>query len=452
MATSLPALDVRGPNIDVVGAQTRALQLRDLQNRLSMFPVQQQQAQTQLQSEQADLQMKQLAVKDQSIWSDALRQSGGDLEHAGELARQNGASYNSIIEHNTGLAKMRQANATATKDENENIQTQHTNASNLLNGILEKSDDQLESEYNAQMGILRSNPAMAQKSYGLDANNLPPFTNRKDLQEHADILEGVSKVRKEKAEEDAASGSWMRGVAAKQNADREANNPPPGTVTDAMRFVQQQENARALLAQTNRAQAEGQQPVIGREPTTGRTLLMSAGEAKDKGLQYPMKADAADQAKALSARQFIPLSEGIGNAPENMGILQLIDKMDREGKLGTVASRWNEFVAGRVGAGDPEFEALRTKVGLSNSLLMNLHMGARGASAMLEHFEDLANAKKMNAETLRTGIASELNYAKDRAMQVEPAARHIRYDPQGVAYEWSGRGDGSNPNDWTRLP
>ena len=35
---------------------------------------------------------------------------------------------------------------------------------------------------------------------------------------------------------------------------------------------------------------------------------------------------------------------------------------------------------------------------------------------MLEHFEDLANAKKLNANILRTGLKSELNYAEDRAM------------------------------------
>ena len=47
---------------------------------------------------------------------------------------------------------------------------------------------------------------------------------------------------------------------------------------------------------------------------------------------------------------------------------------------------------------------------------MNLHVGARGGAYMLEHFEDLANAKKLNANILRTGLKSELNYAEDRAM------------------------------------
>ena len=37
-----------------------------------------------------------------------------------------------------------------------------------------------------------------------------------------------------------------------------------------------------------------------------------------------------------------------------MSIVQLVDKLDSEGKLGPLACRWNEFMAGKFGAGDPE--------------------------------------------------------------------------------------------------
>ena len=101
---------------------------------------------------------------------------------------------------------------------------------------------------------------------------------------------------------------------------------------------------------------------------------------------------------------------------DQMGALQLIDDLDKRGKLGVVASRWNDFMAGNVGAGDPEMEALRVKMGLSTTLLMNVHVGQRGGSYMMEHFEDLANAGKMNAQTLKSGVRSELDYVRDRAM------------------------------------
>ena len=76
-------------------------------------------------------------------------------------------------------------------------------------------------------------------------------------------------------------------------------------------------------------------------------------------------------------------------------------------------------MAGKVGAGDSEYTALRTKLGLSNTLLMNVHVGNRGGSEMLEHFQDLANAGKMSGPTLKAAYGSELNYV--RGSQMLPA-------------------------------
>jgi hypothetical protein len=48
---------------------------------------------------------------------------------------------------------------------------------------------------------------------------------------------------------------------------------------------------------------------------------------------------------------------------------------------------------------------------------------------MMEHFEDLANAKKMDADNLRAGVLSELDYMHDVAMQPQKAgggAQNIR--------------------------
>ena len=74
-----------------------------------------------------------------------------------------------------------------------------------------------------------------------------------------------------------------------------------------------------------------------------------------------MKADADVFNKATAARGWIPLAAAKGNQddPASMRILQLIDALDEQGKLGPVASRWNDFLAGNVGAGDPYVEALR---------------------------------------------------------------------------------------------
>jgi hypothetical protein len=189
-------------------------------------------------------------------------------------------------------------------------------------------------------------------------------------------------------------------------------------------------NAARDAGRSDREAQQGITTVIGTEPKTGKDVLVSEADAKTMGLTGIMKAEADQVNKAQSARHWIPLAAKTADIqradpndpksaaanPEDMGILQLVDDLDKRGKLGVVASRWNDFLAGNVGSGDPEVEALRTKMGLSNTLLMNAHVGSRGGSYMMEHFENLANAGKMDANTLRAGVRSELDYIKDRAM------------------------------------
>src|SRR5262249_38711050 len=157
----------------------------------------------------------------------------------------------------------------------------------------------------------------------------------------------------------------------------------------------------ARQSAADREEKEGMQPVTGTDPNSGQDVLVSAAEAKKMGLTGTMKADADLVNKSQAARHWLQLADKQGDTPESMGIVQLIDKLDKEGKLGIAASRWNDFLAGKVGAGDPEFAALRAKMGLSATKLMQAHVGSRGGSFMLEHFEDLANLGKMNADTLR---------------------------------------------------
>jgi hypothetical protein len=181
----------------------------------------------------------------------------------------------------------------------------------------------------------------------------------------------------------------------------------------------QQDTANAMREQTLALtkQTKDLTPVIGQD-AQGNDVLAPQSEAQDMGLKNPMKAGEQEVAKAQAARHWIPLAtaEGDPKNPDTMGILPLIDKLDKEGKLGVVASRWNDFLSGKVGAGDPDFTALRAKMGLSTTLLMNAHVGSRGGSYMLEHFQDLADAGKMDASTLRSGVKSELNYIEGRAM------------------------------------
>jgi hypothetical protein len=186
----------------------------------------------------------------------------------------------------------------------------------------------------------------------------------------------------------------------------------------------QQETINAMRQQTfelNRDKAD-MNPVVG-TTKDGRSVLVPMSQAQQMGVQNPMKADADMVNKALAARHWLNLANKQGDAkgdPADMGIMQLVDKLDAEDKLGPIASRWNEFMTGKVGAGDPEVAALRAKMGLSSTLLMQAHVGSRGSSQMLEHFEDLANQKKLDGPTLKAALGAEVNYVTDKAMDPSP--------------------------------
>jgi hypothetical protein len=168
------------------------------------------------------------------------------------------------------------------------------------------------------------------------------------------------------------------------------------------------------------------QAVVGIDPKSGKQVLVPLPQAQQMGIQNPIKAEGQDVQRAMAGRQWLTLAkkEAPDNAPaEEKGIIQLIDQLDSEGKLGVLASRWNDFMARKLGSADtPEYKALATKMGLSSTLLAQAHAGARGAGSpyLLEHMEDLANAKKLDGPTLKAAFGAEVNYVEDRAMDPSP--------------------------------
>lgn len=83
--------------------------------------------------------------------------------------------------------------------------------------------------------------------------------------------------------------------------------------------------------------------------------------------------------------------------------------------LGPAASRWNEFMAGKVGAPNPEFTKLRTDVGLLTTMLMRMHVGARGGEKIMEHFKDLIDVSKQSPENLQAALQEIKQYAVEVA-------------------------------------
>jgi hypothetical protein len=121
------------------------------------------------------------------------------------------------------------------------------------------------------------------------------------------------------------------------------------------------------------------------------------------------KLAAADGSKVLVSRQLI--------APNGLfqAVASDISNLQAKGKLGTAASRWNDFMAGKVGS-EPDFAPLRTDMGLLGTALMQSHVGAKGSDAMLEHFKSLADYRISDAPTLLAALSAEHRYVSEKAM------------------------------------
>jgi hypothetical protein len=100
-------------------------------------------------------------------------------------------------------------------------------------------------------------------------------------------------------------------------------------------------------------------------------------------------------------------------------VKQLMAAKDAKGNpvldLGPGASRWQEFMAGKVGSSNAEFTKLRTDIGLLSTKLMRMHVGARGGELIMQHFKDLIDSGKQSPENLNAALDEIIQYAQDTA-------------------------------------
>lgn len=150
----------------------------------------------------------------------------------------------------------------------------------------------------------------------------------------------------------------------------------------------------------------------------GNQIAGTVDELKTAGATGITKLQGTEQQKVVVARQLIGPRKGLFDL-----VNKDIDTLAAQGKLGVAASRFGEFMAGKVG-NDPEFQPLRTHMGLLSTALMQAHVGARGSKDMLEHFKELANYSISNEATLRKALQAEWEYVNEKAMlpKSNPAA------------------------------
>jgi hypothetical protein len=86
--------------------------------------------------------------------------------------------------------------------------------------------------------------------------------------------------------------------------------------------------------------------------------------------------------------------------PPMQSLIYQLEDPSMEAKLGPALGRWNEFKAGRIGAGDPEYQQLRAFADLVTSGVLRAHFGARGGNSMYDKFKEQLDAGKMDAPTM----------------------------------------------------
>lgn len=83
---------------------------------------------------------------------------------------------------------------------------------------------------------------------------------------------------------------------------------------------------------------------------------------------------------------------------------------DAQKGLGPAVSRWRDFTAGKIGLDDPAFTQIKTNIGLMTTLLMRMHVGARGGEYIMKHFQDLVDSSKQSPANLLAALNEISDY------------------------------------------
>src|ERR1035437_4809410 len=172
--------------------------------------------------------------------------------------------------------------------------------------------------------------------------------------------------------------------------------------------------------------------------SSGETIAVPLSQAETMGLQNLAELPSNELKDMFNARHAVKLATQIGDPknPETMGTLQLMDSLERDGKLGVAASRMNKFMTRGLGSepgDDPRIAALLNKGDLFTTGIMLAHFGAAGGRSpkMLEHFVQMADSGKMEGPTLKAGTKALVNYMQERAMM--PSQQQSQQQPGNAA-------------------
>lgn len=179
------------------------------------------------------------------------------------------------------------------------------------------------------------------------------------------------------------------------------------------------------------------QKMMKEDPTGFNAKLQAAGASGNDLIDLKLGHDQADQKKqaaedahALNAAK-ITLANAqaakamAGDTPKltsstrtmheaASSVLPLLDDLEAHldrVKTGPVQSRYQTFAKEKVGAENPEWAGYLANADLASTLMMRMHVGARGSDAMLKHFSNMLDVRKQPEANVRAVIAKMRTYA-----------------------------------------
>jgi hypothetical protein len=168
----------------------------------------------------------------------------------------------------------------------------------------------------------------------------------------------------------------------------------------------------ADAAKASAAKAGKPDMLVGSLPN-GVQVAGTADELTTAGIKNPIKLPASEVGKVEIARQLISPGGLFDNVASDVSAL------NKAGKLGPAASRWNAILTNKLGSGDADYARLSTDIGLLQTAIQQAHVGAKGSSELMEHFKQtIGDPTISDAPTLLARLGASWDYINHKAMFV----------------------------------
>jgi hypothetical protein len=351
---------------------------------VAAFQLQRQASAQQLQSGAMDLQQKQTDLRDQQIYSDAMKTAAGDPQKAYMVAAQNGMSGKGLMQYQQNLLKIQETQSVIGKNKAEGSKAmtdeqegQNKMVAGAASSLLALPPSQREGAYPAAMQQIardmKVDPSTLPQDYASfgASMNLPPdqallqFRDQhlNNLEQNANVKAGQEKAAADqKLTEDQAEAARKAAIApsalaASQNtAVTGAPDPVTGLTKEQ---TQTAANAAATLVQTRARDAQTAK-------NEGQRNAIAGGELNLKAKTYDQQygSGASTTAKAIVNGDLDPATVR-SMLRKNPGLMAQAKTLDPNFDEATIDSRYatlKEFNNTSVGKAGGQALALNTLV------------------------------------------------------------------------------------------